>query len=46
MKTALWIIAFAQMYNIVEEWFWAVHWRIKGKKEFEAKYTIKDMRNK
>jgi len=46
MKTALWIIAFAQMYNIVEAWFWALHWRTKGKKEFEAKYTIKDMRNK
>ena len=37
MKTALWIIAFAQMYNIVEAWFWGLHWRVKGKKEFEER---------
>ena len=36
MKTALWIIAFAQMYNIVEAWVWALHWRLKGKKNFDA----------
>lgn len=36
MKTALWIIAFAQMYNIVEAWFWGLHWRVKGKKDFDA----------
>ena len=36
MKTALWIIAFAQVYNIVEAWAWALHWRIKGKKDFDT----------
>jgi hypothetical protein len=35
MKTALWIIAFAQMYGIVESWLWSIHWRVKGKREFD-----------
>jgi hypothetical protein len=39
MKTALWIIAFAQVYNIVEAWIWSLHWRLKGKKEFETRTT-------
>jgi len=37
MKTALWIIAFAQVYNIVEAWVWSLHWRLKGKKTYESK---------
>jgi hypothetical protein len=24
------------MYNIVEAWFWGLHWRVKGKKDFDA----------
>jgi len=43
MKTALWIIAFAQMYNIVEAWFWGLHWRVKGKKEFENNIKSRDL---
>ena len=43
MKTALWIIAFAQMYNIVEAWFWGLHWRVKGKKEFEKHIEIRNL---
>jgi hypothetical protein len=27
------------MYNIVEAWFWGLHWRVKGKKEFETRAT-------
>jgi hypothetical protein len=42
MRTALWIIAFAQMYNIVEAWVWAIHWRLKGKKEFEERMKDRD----
>lgn len=45
MKTALWIIAFAQVYNIVEAWFWGLHWRVKGKKEFEARASERDHLN-
>lgn len=40
MKTALWIIAFAQVYNIVEAWFWGLHWRVKGKKAFEIERAL------
>ena len=37
MKTALWVIAFAQMYGIVENWFWSIHWQVKGKRDFNKR---------
>lgn len=45
MRTALWIIAFAQMYNIVEAWFWGLHWRVKGKKAFDVLVQERDHLN-
>jgi len=42
MKTALWVIAFAQVYNIVEAWVWSLHWRFKGKRDFQRKIDLKD----